>query len=46
VSAKFKPIACTDGLAILVQGTAQPPHEVNKHIEDFLKEFGTFLERL
>lgn len=39
VAAKFQPLGCVDGLAFLVQGTAKPPHEVNQHIENFLKYF-------
>jgi insulysin len=30
----------------LVQGTAQPPYIVNQHIEEFLADFGEYLENM
>lgn len=45
-TAKFMPLECLDGAAILVQGSAQSPYKVNQHIEDFLKVFYESVEQM
>ncbi|CAD8182719.1 unnamed protein product [Paramecium octaurelia] len=46
VSAKFQPLECLDGAAILVQGSAKSPYQVNQHIEDFLQHFYEEIEKM
>ncbi|CAD8201249.1 unnamed protein product [Paramecium pentaurelia] len=46
VSAKFTPLECLDGAAILVQGSAKTPYQVNQYIEDFLQFFYKEIEKM